>query len=182
MKTTGAMGEIVGLASALCVEEACLPRDVYAQHLDDLKRSMEIGAGLIAVQHADADGAFVLEARHAKVRGEPLRYEGDRDCIGYWRSTDAYVEWSIDVPSSGVYSVEMLSSCIDAEAGGVFTVRIGDGICTGVVGSTGDWTMYAWSEVGVLRLEAGEHRLVMRGEKADGPLMKLRRVRLVELD
>jgi hypothetical protein len=45
MKTTGAMGEIVGLAASLCAELDCDPRAVYAEHLDELQALMAVGAG-----------------------------------------------------------------------------------------------------------------------------------------
>ena len=45
MKTTGAMGEIVGMAAAICKKQDCLPRDVFKKHLVDLKKQMEAGAG-----------------------------------------------------------------------------------------------------------------------------------------
>jgi hypothetical protein len=45
MKTTGAMGEIVGLAASLCAELDCDPRAVYAEHLDALQALMAVGAG-----------------------------------------------------------------------------------------------------------------------------------------
>ncbi|MCX7047606.1 MAG: FAD-dependent oxidoreductase [Candidatus Sumerlaeota bacterium] len=45
MRTTGMMGEIVGLAAVVCREQGAEPRDVYAQHLSDLKLFMEFGAG-----------------------------------------------------------------------------------------------------------------------------------------
>lgn len=45
MRTCGMMGEIVGMAASLCKEHDCLPRDVYADHLDELKALMTRGAG-----------------------------------------------------------------------------------------------------------------------------------------
>lgn len=45
MKTTGAMGEIVGLAASLCKRFDCSPRAVYAEHLQELKDLMLRGAG-----------------------------------------------------------------------------------------------------------------------------------------
>ena len=45
MKTTGAMGEIVGLAASLCKRFDCDPRAVYAEHLEELKALMRRGAG-----------------------------------------------------------------------------------------------------------------------------------------
>ncbi len=44
MRTLGMLGEVVGLASAICREQKCLPRDVYAKHLELLKERMTAGA------------------------------------------------------------------------------------------------------------------------------------------
>ncbi len=45
MQTCGMMGEIVGMAAALCERHGCTPRAVYAEHLDELKALMRHGAG-----------------------------------------------------------------------------------------------------------------------------------------
>ena len=46
MRTGGMMGEVVGMAAALCKKHGCLPRDIYARHLDELKGLMTRGVGL----------------------------------------------------------------------------------------------------------------------------------------
>lgn len=45
MRTTGMMGEVVGMAASLCREHGVLPRDIYRYHLDELKALMMEGAG-----------------------------------------------------------------------------------------------------------------------------------------
>ena len=45
MRTTGMMGEVVGLAAAVCKEKGCLPRDVRLVHFGELARRMKRGAG-----------------------------------------------------------------------------------------------------------------------------------------
>ena len=50
MKTTGTMGEIVGMAAAICREQDCLPRDVHGEHLERLKALMSTGAGRVESQ------------------------------------------------------------------------------------------------------------------------------------
>lgn len=45
MRTTGMMGEVVGMAASLCHKYNALPRDIYTKHLEDLKRMMREGAG-----------------------------------------------------------------------------------------------------------------------------------------
>jgi hypothetical protein len=41
MRTTGMMGEVIGMAAALCVKNKTTPRGVYEKHLDDLIEMME---------------------------------------------------------------------------------------------------------------------------------------------
>ena len=45
MRTHGMLGEVVGMAAALCKRHACDPRAVYAEHLDELKELMKKGVG-----------------------------------------------------------------------------------------------------------------------------------------
>ncbi|MCX7010519.1 MAG: FAD-dependent oxidoreductase, partial [Kiritimatiellaeota bacterium] len=44
-RTTGMMGEVVGMAAALCAQHATTPRGVFQKHLDELKQLMQRGAG-----------------------------------------------------------------------------------------------------------------------------------------
>ncbi|HVV02286.1 MAG TPA: FAD-dependent oxidoreductase [Verrucomicrobiae bacterium] len=54
MKTCGMMGEIVGMAATLCKKDDTFPREIYRQHLDELKQLMARGAGKAAsVQASD---------------------------------------------------------------------------------------------------------------------------------
>jgi len=46
MRTGGMMGEVVGMAAALCKKYGCTPREVYTRHLDELKALMTQGVGL----------------------------------------------------------------------------------------------------------------------------------------
>ena len=45
MRTTGMIGEVVGLAASVCWKHNALPRDVYEFHFEDLKQLMTKGAG-----------------------------------------------------------------------------------------------------------------------------------------
>lgn len=45
MRTTGMMGEVVGMAASLCHKYGVLPRGVYQKHLPELKRLMQEGVG-----------------------------------------------------------------------------------------------------------------------------------------
>lgn len=181
MKTTGAMGEIVGMAASICASEDCTPREVYAEHLGGLKSLMQRGAGKQRVHAAGEDGGFELPSRTASVRGAQLRYEPARDCLGHWRTRDDFAEWTIEVDQAGRYDVHALYACPEEEAGAPFEVRVdgnrvGDGA---VVRASGSWERFAEDAVGAVTLEAGPHVVSVHGEKDSGPLMKLRSVRIV---
>ena len=45
MRTTGMMGEVVGMAAYLCRKHDCMPREVYQMHLPELKVMMQEGIG-----------------------------------------------------------------------------------------------------------------------------------------
>lgn len=45
MRTTGMMGEVVGMAAKVCRDNDCLPRTVYERHLNALKKLMSKGVG-----------------------------------------------------------------------------------------------------------------------------------------
>jgi hypothetical protein len=45
MRTTGMLGEVVGMAATLCKRHSELPRGIYQRHLDELKVLMREGVG-----------------------------------------------------------------------------------------------------------------------------------------
>lgn len=45
MRTTGMMGEVVGMAAALCRKYGTTPRDIYRRHLGELRERMRAGVG-----------------------------------------------------------------------------------------------------------------------------------------
>lgn len=45
MRTTGMMGEVVGMAASICKKKNCLPREIYESHFGELKALMAKGAG-----------------------------------------------------------------------------------------------------------------------------------------
>jgi hypothetical protein len=44
-RTTGMMGEVLGMAATLCKQHSTTPRGVYEKHLDELKTMMRLGVG-----------------------------------------------------------------------------------------------------------------------------------------
>ena len=182
MKTTGAMGEIVGMAAAICKRHQCKPRDVYTSHLSELKEAMTIGAGNPKPQQADEQGAFNLEAGSAKTSGRKIRYEANQNCLGYWRAKDDCAEWLIELPKDCVFQIELEYACHEEDAGGRFNLEFGnDETVEAIVESTSDWTEFKRKKISTVKLVAGKHRILIHNLKEEGPLMKLRSLKLVPI-
>lgn len=66
MRTTGMMGEVVGMAASVCKNNQVLPRGVYEKHLDELKKLMEKGTGrndLPDIQNYNLGGTLLEGAK-----------------------------------------------------------------------------------------------------------------------
>ncbi len=57
MKTCGMMGEVVGRAASICVQQDCTPRDVYEKHLDELKKLLDLPG---KARRASVDAEIVI--------------------------------------------------------------------------------------------------------------------------
>ena len=66
MRTLGLLGEVVGLAAAICKRHACTPREVYTAHLSELKERMTAG---VRLPDAFDGGTGYDEAYHFKDLG-----------------------------------------------------------------------------------------------------------------
>ena len=181
MKTTGSMGEIVGMAAAVCKEQKCKPRDVYTKYFSQLRNLMEVGAGKHEPLIASAENHFLMPASEAIVSGRQLRYEADRDSLGYWRSMGDEAQWVIKVEKAGKYILELEISCAEQDAGGRFEIIVGKNSAplAHQVDSTMNWDKFKTKQYGAFELSAGVHRVRIRSKKKKGPLMKLRSAKLI---
>ncbi len=66
MRTTGMMGEVVGMAASVCMKHQILPRDLYNQYLPELKELMNKGVGksdLPAAQDYNLGGTLLNNSK-----------------------------------------------------------------------------------------------------------------------
>ena len=178
MKTTGAMGEIVGMAASICKRNECQPRDVYEKYLNQLKELMKVGGGKWPEHELDSSGQVTMHAKTAIPCGWKVRYEPELNCVGYWRRRGDFVQWKVSLVQAGKFDVCIDRSCTDDDAGGELEIRIGNHSVRNKVKSTGDWKKFAIQQVGQLELESGKHVISIHNLKPEGPLMKLRAVKL----
>ena len=69
MRTTGMMGEVVGMAAGICSNHGVLPRDVYTSHLSELKNLMKQGMGKSGLENNqlyNTGGAWITYKKPAK--------------------------------------------------------------------------------------------------------------------
>ena len=183
MKTTGAMGEIVGMAASICKKHGCDPRAIHADHLDELKSLMKIGAGRPA-EPDDVTGGLILSARTARISGKQLRYEPERDALGWWRTMTDAPEWRVSLASNTEFEVIVTYACPSSESGHDFRFRATSDEGTvhsldSVVESSDSWDDHRSRTLGIISLEAGQHLISILSGKEQGPLMKLRSLELV---
>ncbi|HOX38487.1 MAG TPA: FAD-dependent oxidoreductase [Candidatus Brocadiia bacterium] len=82
MRTTGMMGEIVGMAAAVCVRKNADPRGVCADHLDSLKELMKQGAGRNPPCEGLAPPEWLKDAGPNLAMKARVTTSGDRDPVG----------------------------------------------------------------------------------------------------
>ena len=98
MNTTGMMGEVVGMAAAVCKDRSTTPRGVYKDYLDDLKQLMKRGTGRNALPPVPAAPSKSPDISTVKpdlttpemVEGKPAAGKRVRGRIPQYEGTDVY--------------------------------------------------------------------------------------------
>ncbi|MDB5328610.1 MAG: glycoside hydrolase family 2 protein, partial [Phycisphaerales bacterium] len=127
------------------------------------------------------DGTLVAGAQLADISGDSARYEeGNPPNIGAWSNADDELQWTVDVPKPGFYSVVAELSCPRGTEGSRIEVGSGASKAVFVVPSTNNWGDYKTTEVGAMRFDkAGPAVLKLRVlSKPKSNVMNLRSLTL----
>jgi putative membrane-bound dehydrogenase-like protein len=128
---------------------------------------------------AAADGTLRLTAASAAIFGKTLVFEEKHQNLGYWSSTDDQAVWTVEAPKDGRYEVWLDFACDPSAAGNMLAVQAADAKLTHQVRSTASWDLYRQTKIGVLRLPAGRHDVIVRPEGTiNGALIDLRAIEL----
>ncbi|MCA9035768.1 MAG: c-type cytochrome, partial [Planctomycetaceae bacterium] len=128
----------------------------------------------------NADGSITLPASAAEIHGPNLVFEQKYGNLGWWSSTDDYAVWTIDVPKSGQWTVEVDYACDNGTAGGVIKFSTGTRLLSARIPGTGTWDEYRSWTVGELDLHGGRRQIIVTcPEKPISALLDLRSVRLI---
>jgi mono/diheme cytochrome c family protein len=128
---------------------------------DELNETEDDAVGGTAIEPL-ADGSLRLPASLATVFGRRLAYREALDVLAPWRFAEDVAEWRVRLPAGGAYRVFVTLAADDVSAGNQFVLTSNRDQLAGTVPNTGGYTTFAEHEVGILRLDAGESRLVMQ--------------------
>jgi arylsulfatase A-like enzyme len=126
-----------------------------------------------------AVGDIRLHAKDARIHGQTLRYElqPNKNTLGYWTNAADWAEWKFEVPTAGVYEVEVQQGCGKGSGGAEVAVEIGDQVLKFTVEETGHFQKMSGRIIGEVELAKGKHSLAVKPRTKPGAaVMDLRRV------
>lgn len=129
------------------------------------------------------NGEFVLTPATCEIYGPTIVLESQHNNLGWWSSADDFVVWTLDVPQTGPYEIEIEWAC-DAQAAGHRLVVSSRGEkLTHPVAKTAGWNDYRTSKIGAINLAAGVQSLTLKPAARPLPaLLDLKQVRLIPVN
>jgi alpha-L-fucosidase len=133
-----------------------------------------------SVIRPDSNGDVFLSATNAALHGSQLQLEtrGGLPDIGYWDSGDAWVSWTAQMPTTGIFNVSATVATLNAEAS--FVVEVGGEIFSAQAPQTGSWDKFQTIDIGRFQIiQPGE--LVVKVRAKDQATWKAINLNSVEL-
>ena len=126
------------------------------------------------------DGSVVLPARDVVVHGKTVRYEPDKNTIGYWTKPDDWVSWELEVTHPDTFTVEMFEACGRGSGGSHYTVEVADQKLTDQVPDTDSFRNFRTRKIGQIKIDKpGNYTLSVRvNDKPGLAVMDLRTITL----
>ncbi len=126
------------------------------------------------------NGSVVLQARDVVVHGTTVRYEPDKNTIGYWTKPDDWVSWELEIAQPGTFTVEMFEACGRGSGGSHYTVEIADQKLTDQVPDTDSFRNFRTRKIGEVKIDKpGNYTLSVRVvDKLGLAVMDLRTITL----
>jgi hypothetical protein len=127
-----------------------------------------------------ADGSIVLQARDVEIHGSKVRYEPDKNTIGYWTRAEDWVSWNLEIKQPGKFQIELLSACGQGSGDSRYTLEIGDQKLEDKVPDTGSFRTFRLRKIGIVQIDKpGNYTLSIRPTSKPGlAVMDLRFVTL----
>ena len=130
------------------------------------------------------DGRVFLTARDATIHGKKLRYEHEKNTLGYWFNADDWVSWDFEITRPGKLIVDLDQSCGADSGGSHYTVEVGEQKLKDKVQETGTFRQFRLRRLGTLQFDKpGVYTLSVRPhDKPHLAVMDLRAVTLTPPD
>jgi hypothetical protein len=113
------------------------------------------------------DRRLTLRAAQAEIYGGEIAFESEFKNIGMWHGEHDRAEWRIEVDKANTYDIFFDFACDAGSAGNELVIEGANPAVRWKVTSTGTWAQYQTVRVGIVKLPAGEGRIVVR---PSGPL------------
>jgi hypothetical protein len=127
-----------------------------------LPQRLEFPGNQPAIVQAAADGKLVLSPATAEIYGSTIVLEPQHGNLGWWSSADDHAVWTVNVPQSGRYVVDVEYACDADAAGHRLVVDGGKRPLAYRVTATAGWDDYQRATIGEIELEAGVRRMTLR--------------------
>ena len=120
----------------------------------------------------------MLPARDVVIHGTTVRYEPDKNTIGYWTKQEDWVSWELDVVTPGTFTIDLLAGCGAGSGGSHYTVEIADQKLQDKVQDTGSFHDFRVRRVGEVTIDKpGNYTFSIRVDDKPGhAVMDLRQV------
>jgi len=141
------------------------------------------GAPSVAAQvlRQAKDGSVLLAGGTADLHGAPVKFEQDKNCIGFWTHVKSWVSWDFKLDKPGEFTVELTFACEAGSGGSEYVLAVGKQKLTDTVQETGAWTTFEKKQLGRIKLDkGGTYKLTIRPKtKPNLAVMNLRSVKLL---
>ncbi|HKA06467.1 MAG TPA: neutral/alkaline non-lysosomal ceramidase N-terminal domain-containing protein [Gemmataceae bacterium] len=123
------------------------------------------------------DRHMTLRATEAEIYGGEIAFESEFKNIGMWHGEHDQAEWRIEVDKTNTYDIFLDFACDAGSAGNELIIEGANPAVKWKVTSTGAWSQYQTVRVGIVKLTAGEGRIVVHpAGPVRGALIDLRTV------
>jgi hypothetical protein len=125
-------------------------------------------------------GKIELTAAAATMHGLSRFVQGGKDPahLDHWADPGDWVSWDFEA-ADGEYDVDLLFSCPSDNAGGAYSLSVGNNVINGPVQSTGSWSDFQTVRAGRARLAAGLQSMQVKSARVPhASLWRLSRVTL----
>jgi alpha-L-fucosidase len=130
-----------------------------------------------AASRQSADGRIALRGADAALHGNTIKFEADKDAVGFWTDVNDWLSWDVTVDKPGTFEVAVTYASGQGCGGAAVVLSAGGAEITFKTRETGAWTKFTDEKVGTLKIEnAGKVTIAVKAKSVRGGVMNLKAV------